>query len=255
MMTSLVPLTELPPNRRTWPLVLPAAMLVLVAGFSGRLTWVHAVMLLALGGSFLLVWLDRSPAEPAAANAGPVPPVPETGSDTRRLLQLLLAIALAGLGAWAAVRATVSGGESRGMSPGLVGATVLSPLLMLPTLGTTTALAQRGHTGPAVTALVGTVLLNLCALVPAVVLLGYLSSAYSHRAEAGSLLELFQKYAQPTPYPLLVWRVDTVLLAVLGFAMIPVAIGRWLPGRFEAILLVFVYIAYFVATALSNRSG
>ena len=58
----------------------------------------------------------------------------------------------------------------------------------------------------------------------------------------------------PLPYPLAVWRIDTVLLLMLSFAMVPVAMGRWMPERLESILLVVVYAAYLVAqTMLAAR--
>jgi hypothetical protein len=87
------------------------------------------------------------------------------------------------------------------------------------------------------------VLLNLCLLLPIVILLNYVLAGVLHASES-----------RATPYPLIVWRVDTVMLVVLGFAIVPVAAGRWLPGRLESMLLVLAYAAYLVAeTVVSAR--
>jgi Ca2+/Na+ antiporter len=102
-------------------------------------------------------------------------------------------------------------------------------------------IAQEGHTDRVVTALCGTVLLNLCLLLPAIVLIEFVRGA-------------LHGHAQPMTFPLITWRVDAVLLVVLGFALIPLAADRWLPERLEAMLLVIVYAGYLLAeTVLSAR--
>ena len=44
--------------RRFWPFALPAALLALLVGFTGNLSWKSAVMLLIEGGGFWFVWLE-----------------------------------------------------------------------------------------------------------------------------------------------------------------------------------------------------
>lgn len=221
------------PQWRQWALVLPASILLLLAGFRGQLTWFHAVMLLIMGAAFLGVWVERRPEqEPAMVNDPPANSVPA--------VFLIPAVLLAGIGAYAAVRgAGLSAG--RLLTPDLIAATILSPLLLLPSLGVGTLLAQQGHSDRAITSLCGTVQLNLCFLLPVIVLVQYAIGAFHGNAEAMT-------------YPLITWRVDTVLLVVLSFALLPVAAGRWIPERIEAALLVVVYIGYlFAETALSVR--
>lgn len=238
MSTYVGPLAEFPPSRRLWPLVLPPAIFSLLAGFHGSLNWFHAILLLIMGAAFLSLWMEASPANL------PGPAAPEPRQRSHAGWGLLLALALAGIGAWAAARGAIAAGErSRLITAQLLAGTVLSPLLLLPALGASSMLAQREQTGAAVTALTGTVLLNLCLLLPMVILLHYGLSGLLHVAET-----------RATPYPLMVWRVDTVMLVVLGFALVPVAAGRWLPGRLESMLLVLAYAAYLVAeTAVSAR--
>src|SRR5580658_10011230 len=52
--------------RRFWPFALPAALLALLVGFAGNLSWRNAVMLLIEGGVLLFVWREISRAEAAA---------------------------------------------------------------------------------------------------------------------------------------------------------------------------------------------
>lgn len=243
MTTYLAPLQQLPPNRRVWPLVLPATIVSLVAGFSGRLTLFHAVLLLAMGGAFLAVWLEPPATDPAAPVQAGFDDVSGAGWGFVAVALLVMALA-----AWGAVYgATHTAMQSRVLTPALLAAAILSPLLVLPALGESGMLAQRGYCGQAVTALVGTVLLNLCALLPVLVFAHRMMLALARARGAGEA-------ADPLPYPLSVWRVDTVVLLLLAFALVPVAMGRWLPERFESILLVVIYAAYLVVeTMLAAR--
>lgn len=228
MTTYVMPIGQFPPERRVWPLVLPVAILILLAGFRGSLTPSHAVMLLIMGVVFLAVWR-----EPARSDA-----ITSAGGtwDDRPLGGGLpwVAVALAGLGAWAAMRGMITTGEhSRRLTAELLASTALSPLLLLPAIGVGTMVAQKGHADRVVTALCGTVLLNLCVLLPAVILFQF--------ARAGHL---------PTPFPLITWRVDAVVLLVLAFALLPVSLGRWFPDRTDSMVLVLVYAGYLAAKIL-----
>ena len=54
---------------------------------------------------------------------------------------------------------------------------------------------------------------------------------------------------QPLTYPLATWRVDAVVLVVLGFAMLPVSLGRWELGRWEGAGLILGYAMYLILEA------
>jgi Ca2+/Na+ antiporter len=230
MSTYVSPLQEFPPSRRLWPLVLPAALFTLLAGFRGTLGWFHAALLLAMGAGFLPLWLDRSPSLSAVPTDAPA-----TSSTSHSSAPgVLVALVLAAVAAWATAHGAIAvADQSRLLSPPLLGSAVLSPFLLLPALGNASMLCQQGRSGEAVTSLVGTVLLNLCVLLPLVVVGTYVMTH------------------GPTPYPLIVWRVDAVVLLILAFALVPVAAGRWLPGRLESMLLVLVYAVYLVFETLS----
>jgi len=108
---------------------------------------------------------------------------------------------------------------------------VLSPLLLLPILGTGTMLAQQDRTDRVVTSLCGIVLLNLCLLLPVVILFEF---------------AVGMKHGNPQPmvFPLITWRLDTLLLLLFGFALVPLSLGRWIFGRAEASLLIAIYVSY-----------
>jgi Ca2+/Na+ antiporter len=155
------------------------------------------------------------------------------------------------------VKATVAASnETRLFSPALVAAIILNPLLMMPTIGTASTLAQNGHTGRALSAMVGTALLNLCLLLPIAILLHVgLHSADKLKTIQTTRELLNQLSASALPYPMAAWRIDNVLLVVLGFAAIPVAMGRWAITRLDSVLLVFGFLAYLIATAIAVLWG
>jgi Ca2+/Na+ antiporter len=272
---------------QAWPFVVPAALLVLIAGFSGGLTWWHALMMLALGACVLSVWLARTTPTtatpttttptyattsdvPLAAFDGPNTP-PSPAQTTKipptnrgwRAAQLLLAIAVAAAGGWLAYRATiVADARTRIATSGLIAACVISPLLVLPMLGTGAIAAHHGRLSSASAGIVGVVLLNLCALLPLVILTHYArqvvldwdkiqpvldSAATTEPAET-----IYKLRAMP--FPLAVWRIDTVLLLVFGLLLIPVSLGRVTLRKAEGLALTIIYAVYLlISTALAIR--
>lgn len=241
LMTFMASQTRLPQSRRVWPFIFPAALLTMMAGFSAHLTWLHAFMLLLLGGAFWSVWQQETDA------AGPAHPAP--GKQPRSLALLMLAIVLLVIGAALAIRGTLaSSSHARGLSPATLAATVLSALLVLPTLGASSTVAQAGQWGEALTALVGTVLLNLCLLLPITIILWAFRSTWPiHSAE--DLLKPFDG-ASALPYLAATWRIETVMLVVLGFALVPVSMGRWAVSKLESGLLVLGYAVYVIVLAV-----
>jgi Ca2+/Na+ antiporter len=227
---------------RVWAFVLPAALLSLVAGFGAVLTWEHALMLLALGAAILGVWREDIRNRPPSA---PAPqPAPTARAPWQRWLQLVLAVGLAIVAGWAAVRGTVLASQLAQM-PGaaLIGVSVLSPMLTLPALRTDVVLAEQGNAEAALAALIGTVLLNLCLLLPAAVLLWYVT--------AGGTTAPVSDAIKGMPYPGSVWRTETVALVILGLLLAPIALGRWVLGRSAAALLVLAYAVYLASIAFS----
>jgi Ca2+/Na+ antiporter len=211
-----------------WPTVVPAGMLAFLAGFRGELNWVHASVLALEGVVVLWVWRGPTALEKSADKTG------EKRFWMLRVVQFVLAIGLAGIGAWAGVRGTERTSElSEVASAGLLSATLLSPLLVLPMLGAGIDLAHRGKSATAVTAEIGVVLLNLCLLLPVVVGVGY------WRGTAA------------VPFPLAVWRVDVVAVIALALFLLPVSQGRWRLNKSNGLALILGYVMYLLlATTL-----
>jgi len=240
------------------------------------LTWWHALMLLGLGACVMSVWVGRRSDEPAAtgsaiARATPAPALDGTSPPVAplpnawRLVQFLLAVALSAAGGWLAYRATtVADDRTRVATGGLIAAAVVSPLLVLPMLGTGAIAAHHGRLGSATAGIVGVVLLNLCALLPLVILTHYARQVVvdwdkfhpTVAATTAAATEPAETIYQlrSVPFPLAVWRVDTALLIVFGLLLIPVSLGRLTLRKPEGLALAIVYAVYLViSTALAIR--
>lgn len=238
----LAPMRVAPPRSKAWAFLLPVAFLAFVAGFAGELNVIHATMLLLLGAAILPVWLERSPADFHSAHAEEA----TKQWSGWQIAELAVSIALAGIGAFGAVRGTVAvAAQSAQLNPAVVAAAILSPLLVLPSLGTSASVAQRGDCGPAAAALIATVLLNLCLILPLVILLQYATTYLSSGTP---------RNFDPLPFPSSIWRIENVILLVLGLLLLPVALGRWLLGRAESILLILGYATYLMLSALASRT-
>ena len=265
--------------RRTWPLLVPAALMSLLAGFYRTVRPWDAAALAVVAACVLAVWCDRPAvavdgASDAAPDAVPVRrlPVPLRG------LQLVVAVALAVIGAGLAVLGlTGSAAAAEAANPGLLTATVLAPLVVLPILGTAADLAARGPpaASQAASALVGVALLDACGGLPIVVAvaaaranlidklaanpdllwgwhdwprwLGVAAAvppATLPAAPPSDVLFSFHVVPPVVPFPLAVWRVDVVVLLALSAALVPVALGRFALTRAQGVALIVGYAAY-----------
>lgn len=254
----LVPMGDLPASRRAWPFVLPAALIAIVAGFSGHLTWVHALAMTVLGVAIVAAWREISAADSAGAS-----PLADGGEIERyrwaAAVEFALVVALAGIGGWAAVTGAVrTAAASRFVPTSVVTIAVLTPLLVLPMMNAPPPDKARGYTASMASTLVALSLLNLCALLPVLTILWFVKTGLSSPAgTAAADTNIHASYfvtaalrGKPLPFPLVSWRVDAVVLAVLGFAMIPVSLGRWTFGRWESFGLVVGYAVYLIVVAI-----
>ena len=251
----LAPMEALPPTRRAWPFVLPAALLALIAGFSGNFSWIHALAMALLGGALLSTWRDPALGEPEQEEPpfadGPDAP-PRTHPKWVAAAELVLAMAVAGVGGWAAVSgAARAAAATRVFSPGLIAVVILGPLVTLPMLNPGPPERARANTASMASTLVAVVLLNLCALLPLLTCVWYLRTGFQAPAGAASgfSFSAFAEAARPLPYPLAAWRVDAVVLTVLGFVLVPVSLGRWELGRWEGAGLILGYAMYLILEA------
>lgn len=234
------------PNAGAWPFVIPAALLTLMAGFSGFLTWWHALMMLGAGATVWAVWRT-----PRGAESKEIPIAAPVEANRWRGWQLALSIALGAVGAWLAFQAArVADDRTRVATGGLIATAVLGPLLVLPLLGTGAFAAQNGRLTAAMATIVGVVLLNLCLLLPALVLIAYVRQPVVAWMSGVRDIEGLRDQIKPIPFPLAAWRVDTVLIIVAGLMLVPVSLGRWTLQRAEGAALTVFYIAYIVVSTM-----
>jgi Ca2+/Na+ antiporter len=239
-----------PTVRRLWPFVLPAALLTLLAGFAGRLTWIHAIVLLAEGAVLLLAWTELSRREASAEPQNR----PAPAHLLLRNVNLVICLGLSGLGGAAAILGAVQVSQHL---PALTAQTtvvaVLAPLLVAPMLVAGAAIPQQQRSWITTTTAVGLALLNLCLLLPATILLWYL--IHARNFDLGVKLGLRTDPLPTSPpliFTMITWRVDNVVLILLGFMLVPVALGRWRLGRAEGITLVGLYVVYILMEAAAG---
>jgi len=158
------------------------------------------------------------------------------------------------------------------MPVSLFAATFLGPVLLLPAIGASPVLAQRGRTNEAVSQQVLVVLLNLLLLLPLSTFAWQGTQAIAQRISASKIIPTPPTTTPATtqavgqlgllsadsvtqtglPYPPSVWRVDALLLVLLSVAIVPILLGRWKLGGVEAFLLLTLYVAYVGFTAVSS---
>jgi len=240
---------------RAWAFILAPVLLSLLAGFGGVLTALHAGMLLILGVTILAVWREDAAMGTVSASSK-TNDAAALNMDGMRWVQLVVAIGLASAAGTAAVLAAALAAQQSPLpSESLVALSVLSPMLILPSLRTCVTVAELGDVQGAVSAIIGTVLLNLCVLLPIAILLWYpvngisLKTIVSLQPAAADL----SAPAQGLVYPIGIWRLETIVLLVLGFGLIPIALGRLTLARIESAILVVGYALYLAAVAWSAR--
>lgn len=261
------------PARHIWAFVLPTALLVLLAGFSARLTIWHAAMLAAEGLAILLLWMERTRSDPVPADQPSPPPMTKF-----RWVQVLIAIALAAIGGWGICRGILDVSRQNAFfSPGVISTVTLGMSLSFAMVVSGTFLSQSGQVWTAISTQVNLVLLNLCALLPLLIVLSYLPSNWRNLMDASAAIgstaaaSATQPATQPAthpaatqdaelstptpsrpglPFPIAVWRIDTVLLVVLGLFLLPLALGRWTLGVPESLGLIMVYGIYLFMTVV-----
>jgi cation:H+ antiporter len=239
-------------DRRQWAFVLPVGLLAVLAGFRAQLTLMHAAIFTLEGIAVLWLWSDRS--ESFDEKTVPLADSPRRRGVALRSMQLVLATLLAVIGGTAAI---ISGTQIGAMwnlpNNALVGAMLFAPALVIPMVGSGTMLAQQGRYTAAVSCSVGVAMLNLCVLLPLVIVAWHISHLPA-RASLGEIPRLLGSADPPLFFPASVWRVDAALLVVVGLWLLPVSLGRWIPGRLEGVALLVCYAAYLLMSAYANRS-
>jgi Ca2+/Na+ antiporter len=270
-----------PRARRIWAFQLAAALLVLVAGFKGTLTWRDAVALLIQGMLLLTLWNDRAaddrPTGEALDDALSPPPAVPAGNPlnyasadagalshpwtARRVLlltvELTLTTVLLWLGAWAVTHGTTRTGPAlRGLAPIALAGSAVSVGLAMPMMYGAWRLAANHRGWAPVTTQVLVVLLNLCALLPVLIMIPYAAAHVPGLSRwAGDALFWHEGLPKVLVFPAALWRVDNVVLVVMGVFLLPVSLGKWALGREEGAVLIAGYFFYLTTTIASGYAG
>jgi hypothetical protein len=244
-----LPVEPVPTNdRRAWSMVLPAAMLTLLAGFRGHFTLFHALLFLVQGLAVLIVRSSPRRAEVVVPNTNDPANQPRPAAVVVRLI-FWIGLTLAGT-AVAAIGIGLLSSRLPSMTTGMVGALMIAPALVLPMIGSGIALAHRGRSAAILSTGVDCVLLNLCLLLPMTIITWQVRCNWPQNGIAHfDLHQFLAPPATPLPYPMASWRLDTVVLIIFGAALLIFASKRWVPRQVEGTIGVLVFAAYMLANS------
>ncbi len=233
--------------KRIWPFTLAAALIVFVSGFNGLLTWKHGVALAMEGLVLWPLWREGDTEHEWEHHHETESPSP-LGDEVAWMIALV-AVLSAGGAVWLALRGADGLGHYRvRISPGAIGASLLSLMLISPIIQAGRRLAMLGASWVPVTTQIGVVLLNLCVLVPAVALTPYIKAWWDAARGSKSIRATFDTFApHPTIFPLATWRIDAVALVLLSVLFLPVAVGKWNLGKEEGFVMIVGYCFYLIA--------
>jgi Ca2+/Na+ antiporter len=246
------PLDQVPrPAQRLWAFLPMAATLAFVIGFHGNVGLFDAALLAGQGVLLMGMCHEKCDvgADVGAALAAVLPPPaaePAPAPPTRPL-ELLFALALAALGAWAATRGAegLTRQDIRYSTATLSGI-LLSVALVMPMISTGVQAASKGRAWNPLTAQVGLVLLNLCVTLPLVIVIG------GGIERAGMLAAATRPIWGTVLFPRNVWRIDALAVVILSLALLPVANGRIKLDRRLAVWLIGGYFAYMLLVFVAD---
>lgn len=233
-------------DRRGWALMLPVALVALMMGFQGRLSLNSALILLLLAGGVLPVFTEQ--ATPHLPEGEPEAPAQQPPPHRVHRARLVLAILLAGLAGWGATHAaTQIGATTRGLSPSMLAGSVLATVSVIPIL--LYAMMQTNPQGimRGIGAMVVTSMINICLILPLAILIWHVRQKLPMSAIASTTAPVdTPAVLAPMPFPLGIWRVESVMVVILGVAIMPIAIGRMKLGQAHGTALLGAYVIYLV---------
>jgi Ca2+/Na+ antiporter len=239
---------------RLWALLPVATLLTFAVGFQGNVGPFEALMLAAEGTLVLSVWVDERTHGGWAGDAKQEITRGREGTLWGwRVSQYIVALSLAGVAAWAATRGAeqLSRYDLR-YSTNALAATLLSVALALPMVGTGMGLAGEGRTWVSLTAQVGVVFLNLCVLLPIVILIPEIAHWVAAKGMAAAAT---QPMWQPVVFPRLNWRLDSLATVILSLMFFAMSSGRLKLDRRLAGGLIMGYCAYLMAMLVADMRG
>jgi Ca2+/Na+ antiporter len=262
---------------RVWPFVLAASLIVFIAGFKGTFQWQDAVALLTQGAvifglifdprdkprthlgneHFELVDVPAQDSESAPLVYASARPAASSNLTWERTalaaVELLLVAGMLWVGAVAATRGVVRTGAARSMNPSALAASLIGLALVLPMTWGAWRRAEGGRSWSPVSTQVSVVLLNLCVLLPLLILMPYAAAKLPFLSRfAGDALAYHEGMPRVLLYPTPMWRIDNVVLIIVAVLLLPVSLGRWNLGREEGMVLIAGYFFYLTATLLTG---
>ncbi|MGA2498666.1 MAG: hypothetical protein ABSH20_13050 [Tepidisphaeraceae bacterium] len=162
------PVEQTPPFAQpVWLFAPIPVVLAFVLGIRGGLGLMDAGLLFAQGVLLLVLWIEM----PATNEPSPISPTPQLpGQLAWKTAELGLFLCLGAVGAWIAIRGCEQLAEVDRHYPFMAtGATILSVVLAMPIVNTSWPLAASGRAWAPLTSQLGVVFLNLCVLLPAII--------------------------------------------------------------------------------------
>jgi hypothetical protein len=221
---------EVPPAQSpSASLVLPIALVLILAGFWSHLTVATCIGLVVLG--VLAADLTRTIALPATSFSTP----PRTGWS---LAVPVAALPLALL-FFTIQRCWASADTAQVLRLNELAVTsLLCPAMLVPLLRRSLHIAHDGHTAEAVGMASSAIVLLLGLLLPGMVVADYLIRRWND--ESALLAGL----------PQLSWRLDIPLLVAGGFGLLAMRLDMLRPHRWVGFLLILVYVAYLLTGSM-----
>ncbi|MCB1995532.1 MAG: calcium/sodium antiporter [Burkholderiaceae bacterium] len=223
--------------RQEVPIMIGAALLVMVVSLDGRIGGFDATLLFGLLLLYTVFLVRQSRRQGAQTGDYGTGPVPATSSRLVNTVLLVAGLALLAGGSEAMVRAAVSFARSFGVSEVMIGLTIVAVGTSLPEVAASVAAAIRGERDIAVGNVVGSCVFNLLGVIG----LGGLAAALTG---AGGL-----------PVPASVMHFDLWVMLAALVACLPIFITGREVARWEGALFLAYYVAYMTYQVLQARQS
>ncbi|HEX8341763.1 MAG TPA: hypothetical protein VF624_12710 [Tepidisphaeraceae bacterium] len=217
-------------------LLAPLAAGITLIGFSGQLTALHGVLVAAM--AFTLIW--ARPADSMRDVSVPNAPLPD-----RR--PLALAALLLALGSAATLLSIMRLGST---VPIAVTTPAIVLMLVVAALGLLATESQTGNGAAGLETVVAYVITALGVALPLAILTAVAQGHLAEWARPPATQPTTAPTTTPTVLlmPVPTWRIDSLVLLVTSLYLIPAGFGRATLGRADGYFLVFVGVAFLVAT-------
>ncbi|MCY2951272.1 MAG: hypothetical protein NTU53_04750 [Planctomycetota bacterium] len=234
---------------RVWALLPAATILAFMAGFQGKVGVFEAIVLLLEGMLVMGVWVGEAEKRGMGERESG-----RMGGGWMRWGMMVAVMGVAVVSAWAATRgAEELSRRGARYSSGVIAGTLLSVALVMPMVGTGVPLAGEGRAWVALTAQVGVVYLNLCVLLPMVIVTaGAAAWVARHVARDAATT---QSVWGAVIFPRMAWRIDALGAVILSLVFMAAAGGRVRFDRRLAGGLIFGYFVYLLIVLGASARG